>query len=76
MAGPEFGLPQGTVIKIVRALYGLKSSGASWQHMFNATITGMGFDPTIADPDAYRRENAKPCGFRYYEYILVNVDDV
>jgi hypothetical protein len=76
VAGPEFGSRQGMVVKIVRALYGLKSSGASWRAMFNSTITKMGFDPIIADPDAYRRATAKPDGFRYYEYILVYVDDV
>lgn len=76
VAGPEFGSRQGMAVRIVRALYGLKSSGASWRAMFNSTITEMGFMPTVADPDAYRRQNAKPDGFKYYEYILVYVDDV
>ena len=76
VAGPEFGSRKGMVIKIVRALYGLKSSGASWRAMFNTSIIEMGFEPIIADPDAYRRANAKPDGFKYYEYILVYVDDV
>jgi hypothetical protein len=76
VAGPEFGSRQGTVIKIVRALYGLKSSGAAWRAMFNTSIIEMGFIPTVADPDVYRRPNAKEDGFKYYEYILVYVDDV
>ena len=76
VAGPEFGSRQGMVVRIVRALYGLKSSGASWRAMFNSTIIEMGFEPIIADPDAYRRATAKPDGFKYYEYILVYVDDV
>lgn len=76
VAGPEFGSRQGMVIKIVRALYGLKSSGAAWRSMFNASILDMGFEGTVADPDVYRRANAKPDGFRYYEYIMVYVDDV
>ena len=76
VAGPEFGSRQGTVVRVVRALYGLKSSGASWRTMFNNTIRDMGFDPTVADPDVYRRPYVKPDGFRYYEYILVYVDDV
>ena len=76
VAGPEFGSRQGTVIKVVRALYGLKSSGASWRSMFNSTILEMGFDPTIAYPDVYRRAIAKPDGFKYYDYILVYVDDI
>ena len=76
VAGPEFGSRQGTVIKVVRALYGLKSSGASMRAMFNDSIQNMGFKPSIADPDVYLREFAKPDGFKYYEYILVYVDDV
>jgi hypothetical protein len=44
--------------------------------MFNDSIQNMGFKPSIADPDVYLREFAKPDGFKYYEYILVYVDDV
>jgi Reverse transcriptase (RNA-dependent DNA polymerase) len=76
VAGPEFGSRPGTVIKVVRALYGLKSSGASWRAMFNSTVLEMGFEATIADADVYRRANAKPDGFKYHEYLLVYVDDV
>jgi hypothetical protein len=36
----------------------------------------MGFQSTIADPDVYRQGNAKPCRFKYYEYLLVYVDNV
>ena len=32
-AGPEFGSQQGCVMLIARALYRLKSSGASWRAM-------------------------------------------
>ena len=77
VVGPEFSSQKGTVIKLVLALYhGLKLSGASpWQSMFNSTL-GYGIWPTVADPDLYRRANAKPDGFQYHEYILVYVDDV
>jgi hypothetical protein len=77
VAGPEFGFSEGSVIRIVRALYGLKSSGASWRAMFNSSILDMGFEPaTIADPDVYRKVHSKENGFKYYEYVLVYVDDV
>ena len=76
VAGPEFGSRQGSVVKVVRALYGLKSSGAAWREMFNATVLEMGFASTIADPDVYRKAHAKDNGFKYYEYLLVYVDDV
>ena len=38
VAGPEFRSKQGQVVKVVRALYGLKSSGASWRYMLQETI--------------------------------------
>jgi hypothetical protein len=38
VAGPEFDSRQGQVVKIICALYGLKSSGASWQNMLSQTI--------------------------------------
>jgi hypothetical protein len=60
-------MTQGMVVKVVRALYGLKSSGASWRSMFNMTIIEIVFIPTIADPAAYRQANTKPDGFKYYE---------
>jgi hypothetical protein len=55
VTGLEFGSRQGRVVKIVRALYGLKSSGTSWQSVLKQTILeDLQFKPTIADPDAYR----------------------
>jgi hypothetical protein len=44
--------------------------------MFNNSIRDMGFQPSIADPDVYNRPFTKPDGTKYYEYILVYVDDV
>jgi hypothetical protein len=77
VAGPEFGSKQGQVVKVVRALYGLKSSGASWRNMLQKTIQEeMGFLPTQADPDVYRRRASKPDGFEYWELLLVYVDDI
>jgi hypothetical protein len=77
VAGPEFGSHQGQVVKIVRALYGLKSSGASWQSMLQQTIVeALQFQPTIADPDVYRRCNWKPSGEEYWELLPVYVDDI
>jgi hypothetical protein len=77
VAGPEFGSRQGQVVKIVRALYGLKSSGASWRNMLSQTIVEeLQFQPTIADPDVYRRCNRKPNGEEYWELLLVYVDDI
>jgi hypothetical protein len=77
VAGPEFGSRQGQVVKIVRALYGLKSSGASWRSVLKqAILEDLQFEPTTADPDAYRRRTVHPRGFEYWEFLLVYVDDI
>jgi hypothetical protein len=53
-AGPEFGSElQGKSVLIVRALYGLKSSGAAWRSHFAATLHQIGFHSCLADPDVW-----------------------
>ena len=53
-AGPEFGERQGCAVKVVHALYGLKSSGASWQNMLAQMLKDMEFEPMIADPNVWQ----------------------
>ncbi len=76
MAGPEFRELQGRTMIIVRALYGLKSSGAAWHEHFANTLYDMNFKPSYADPDVWIQPEVKPNGFTYYEYIFVYVDDL
>ncbi len=78
VAGAECGENyKGMVCKLVRALYGLKSAGASWRAMILMFITNtMNFTPTRADPDVYLQVAHKPDGTPYYEYLLVYVDDI
>ncbi len=76
IAGAEFGSEKGAVMLIVRALYGLKSSGAAWRAKLAETLDTMGYTPTQADPDVWRRTAVKPSGETYYAYMLVYVDDV
>jgi hypothetical protein len=76
-AGPEFGRERvGRPVLIVRALYGLRSSGARWRDHLAETIRNMGFKACLADPDVWMRPNTRPDGFKYWEYILVYVDDL
>jgi hypothetical protein len=76
-AGTEFGAEiQGQYVLIVRALYGLKSSGAAWRAHLANTLHSMGFTSSLADPDVWFRAAVKPNGFEYYEYILAYVDDI
>ena len=64
VAGLECGASmKGKPCRLVRALYGLKSSGASWRKMFKDFIEQrLGFKPSRADPDMYYRRNNKRSG--------------
>ena len=75
-AGPEFGSESGTIMLIRKALYGLKSSGAAFRAHLAETLYDIGFVPTRADPDVWRRPAVKEDGFEYYEYVLCYVDDI
>jgi Reverse transcriptase (RNA-dependent DNA polymerase) len=48
--GPEFGSDQGRPAKIVKALYGLKSSGARWREKMASTLRDLNFFSCKADP--------------------------
>ena len=76
IAGPEFGSEAGQIMIIVRALYGLKSSGAAFRALLAETLYDIGYKPTKADPDVWIRPGIKSDGFEYYELVLCYVDDV
>jgi hypothetical protein len=76
IAGPEFGSNAKRPVLIVRALYGLKSSGARWRDHISGTLRSGGFTSCYADPDIWMRQNCKPDGTKYWEYVLCYVDDI
>lgn len=76
IAGPEFGSERGKIMLVVRALYGLKSSGAAFRAFLADTLYDSGYRSSKADPDVWMRKSSKPDGFSYYEYVLCYVDDV
>ena len=76
VARPEFGTEQGAVFIITCALYGLKSAGASWRSFFTQALTKLDFRLTCGDGDIYIKPQAKPNGMKYYEMLLVYVDDI
>jgi len=76
IAGREFGSDAGKTMIIVRALYGLKSSGASFRSMLAECIWNLGYRPTLADPDVWLKAATKKDGSKYYEMVLTYVDDV
>ena len=56
---------------IVKALYGLRTSGAGFHEVLAKTLSKEGFVPSKADPDLWLRKG-KNC----YEYICVYIDDL
>jgi hypothetical protein len=71
VAGQGFGPLAGHTLIIVKALYGLRSSGARFHDRFADTLRDMGFSSCKADPDVW----IKDCG-SHYEYVCVYVDDL
>jgi hypothetical protein len=74
--GLECGEDKGKVLIVVRALYGLKSAGASWRAALAKVLAGLGFESTKANPDVWIRKAVHPDGFQYYEMLFVFVDDI
>jgi len=75
-AGPEFGSDRGKTMIVVRALYGLKSSGAAFRSFLAEHLYDIGYVPSPADPDVWMRPAVKNDGFKYWEYVLCYVDDL
>ena len=74
--GIECGEDQGKVLIIVRALYGLKSAGASWRAELAQLLADIGYTSTKADPDVWIRAATRDDGYEYYEMLFVYVDDI
>ena len=67
--GPElFGTENaGKTAVVVRALYGLKSEGASWRPHLSAVIQEeLKYKPSKADPDMYLKRKTDLSGKAYY----------
>ena len=76
VCGLEFGIEnQGRIALIRRALYGGKSSGADfWRHL-RTCMEHLGFQSCKADGDIWLRPALKDNGDKYWEYVLLYVDD-
>ena len=70
------GSNAGRNFKIVKALYGLKSSGAAFREHLAKRLDKIGFRSSVANPDVWMRPAVRPDGEKYYEYMLVYVDDI
>jgi hypothetical protein len=77
ICGLEFGHNYHGHFAIIHcALYGLKSSGATWHAQFAGTLSHLGFTSSIADPDVWMHPAIKMDRLKYYEYVFVYVDDL
>ena len=58
--GPEFGIDQGKRAIIVRALYGLRSSGASFRNHLADCMRHLGYTSCPAEPDLWMKQVVRP----------------
>ena len=54
---------------ILKALYGIRSSGLRWHERFSDTLHGMVFLPSKAEEDIWMRKNGN-----VYEYLATYED--
>ena len=71
IAGGEFGELAGHTFMIIKAQYGLKSSGKRWHDRLFDVLYDMGFRPSKAEEDIWMRDMGD-----HYEYIASYVDDL
>jgi hypothetical protein len=71
IAGPEFGQLEAHYLIIVKALYGLRTSGLRWHECFADCLCNEGFSPCKAEPDIWMRLNGN-----LYEYVATYVNDL
>jgi Reverse transcriptase (RNA-dependent DNA polymerase) len=76
ICGPKFQHNEGRVGVIVKALYGLKTSGYAWRIHLAETMRELNFDMCVADNDVWFRKVTKENGTEYYEYVLIYTDDI
>ena len=69
IAGPAFGECEGHLMVIVKALYGLRTSGARYHEHFADILCDMGFKQCINEPDLWYRN-----AHTHYEYVCVYVN--
>ena len=71
ITGPEFGALMGHLLIILKALYGLRSSGLCWHELLAGVLRDMGFFPCRANPDVWLRKMID-----HYEYVGTYADNL
>jgi hypothetical protein len=56
---PEFAIPgkEGKVLRLRKALYGLRQAPRAWNAKLDSTLKGMGFEQSPHEATIYRRGN-------------------
>jgi hypothetical protein len=73
IAGPEFGELEGCLMIIVKALYGLRTSGKRYHEKFADILRDEGWEPCKGDPDCWMKMSADgSC----WMYLCIYVDDL
>ena len=72
----KFGENKGKTAIIVKALYVLAPSGASFRNHLADCMHHLGYESCLADPDLWYKPDArKEDTYKYYSYVLLYVDD-
>ena len=61
---------------IARALYELKSSGATWRSKLAETLMSLGYKSSEEDAYIWTNQEFKPNEDLYYKYMICYVDDL
>jgi hypothetical protein len=76
-AGTRIGADAGKKAIIVRALYDLKSAGASFRNHLADCMRRLGWQSYKADQDVWLKPEVRSGdGYQYYAYCLLYVDDI
>jgi hypothetical protein len=56
---PGFAIPgkEGKVLRLRKALYGLRQASSAWNAKLDSTLKGMGFGQSLHEAAMYRRDN-------------------
>ena len=76
ICGSEFVYQARKRAFITRALYGLKSAGASFQNHLSDCMRHLEFKKYLADPDLWYKPAVRSDGFECYTYMLIYVDEM
>ena len=74
--GTKFGENKGKTAVIVRAIYGLASSGATSRNHLADCMCHLGYKSCLEDSDLWYKPEVKgEDNYKYYSYVLLYVDD-